>query len=621
MNTQTHTNYVKGLKSLIDSGDSQAAFSAISRLASPNDIFSNLQRLSRLFSKIDKKQLKLRPLKVALLASSNTDLIADILNLWMGLEGFDVEVYSSPFDSVSPVVLDQNSELYKFKPDVVWFCSTWRDLNLNAMFNDDKKSVDEAIDSAIARTISLWHAFRRNSSALIIQNNADAPLVDILDNFAGTVPWSSRNIYRHYNLKLTEHCSPGIAILDLEHLSASFGKTRWTDDRYWHLSKHAFSFDAIGNIAFTFSRIVGASKGLAKKCLILDLDNTIWGGVIGDDGVNGIILGATALGEAYVAFQAYIRLLKERGIVLAVCSKNEESIAREPFLNHPDMRLRIEDIAVFKANWNNKADNIKAIAQSLNLGLDSMVFVDDNPVERDIVRKYLPMVCVPEMPDDPSEYVAALYAGKYFETISFSHEDRLRAEYYRANELRQQIETQFTDVGSFQQSLNMEAEVGPLDTFHFPRAVQLINKSNQFNLTTHRYTESDVSMRLSSEDWIGRYFILRDRFGDNGLISVVLMKKEDDRLVIDTWVMSCRVLSRGMEEFIANEIAELAIGVGCSKLIGIYSPTVKNKLVSELYPRLGFSFVGEDNGNTIWEKVLTNAIPLVTHIKYTQSNR
>jgi len=380
--------------------------------------------------------------------------------------------------------------------------------------------------------------------------------------------------------------------------------------------------DAYGLVAYRAARLIAAIKGRAKKVLALDLDNTLWGGVIGDDGLEGIRLGAGPEGEAFVAFQEYVRALKDRGIVLAVCSKNEEATAKEPFERHPDMRLRLDDIAVFKANWNNKADNLREIAQLLNLGLDSFVFVDDNPVERGLVRELLPEVAVPELPEDPADYVAALDREFAFETVTFTAEDEKRGDLYRDNARRAELQQSFTDVSQYLRSLDMEGVAQDVDAFTLPRAAQLINKSNQFHLTTTRYTEAELEAFRANPDYRVRVYSLRDRFGDNGLISSVILKREtDDTLAIDTWVMSCRVLSRTMEEFICRDIIDVADSFRCKRVCGLYRPTKKNALVAGLYERMKFARIGDEDGGTRWELDLEHDRPdYVTFVRKRDSS-
>jgi FkbH-like protein len=336
---------------------------------------------------------------------------------------------------------------------------------------------------------------------------------------------------------------------------------------------------------------------------VLDLDNTLWGGVIGDDGLGGIRLGqGDPESEAFVAFQRYVKSLGERGVILAVCSKNNDSIAREVFEKHPEMVLRLDDISCFIANWDDKATNLARIAEQLNIGLNSLVFFDDNPAERSIVRQLRPEVAVPEVPNDPAYYIRALDRQRYFETMTISAEDLKRTEFYRADSKRQALESSALDLSAFLQSLDMVARIEPVAASTIERTAQLINRSNQFNLTTRRYTNADVLNLMANPNWITRTISLRDRFGDNGLISVLLARTEADTLIIDTWLMSCRVLKRGVERLLLNNVVAAASRGGVKRVIGEYIPTPKNDLVREHYRALGFNQIdGEMPGHTYWE--------------------
>lgn len=603
-------------KTAISSGKLLEAFNILTSLVSPDNDFVIQSRVAKLFSAIDSNRLGLKPIRVALLASTTVDHFSDILRFWLACDGFAANIWIAPYDTTTQTILDETSELYSFSPDVIWIFSTHRDVRLSIPLGD-ADAVMPAINSTIETNTALWKSIQSRLSCAIIQNNADIPPGDSLGNFSGQATWSQRNALRRYNLELSASAPSGIVIFDLDQIASNFGRARWVDQRYWYHSKHAFAFEACGNVAFQGARVIAGLKGKAKKCLVLDLDNTLWGGVIGDDGLSGIRLGNGADGEAFVDFQRFALALKARGIILAVCSKNDEENAKEPFINHPDMQIRLDDIAVFRANWDNKADNIREIANILNIGLDAMVFVDDNPVERNLVREFLPMVAVPELPEDPSEYIQAIVKHSYFETAGFSPEDLERAKYYRDNAVRTELKAQFTDTGEYLRALKMHSEKGDLDNFNLPRMAQLINKSNQFHLTGTRYSESELQEFANRADGVVRYFKLRDKFGDNGLISVVVLVGEPGSdMLVDTWVMSCRVLGRTMEEFICNDIVDVAMRLGCRSVTGRYVPSAKNKLVAGLYPLLGFSLVSDDNGTTTWRLALEQtSMPLNTHVR------
>lgn len=572
----------------------------------PDDNFAQQAKLARKIKKIDLTQASLKPIKVAFLSTSTVDHFIDILKLYLVRDGFLPEFYISEYDTIFQTALDPNSSLYGFSPDIVWLFTNHRDLDFDTLNNSE---TDETVLSEIERFNTISEAIQRNCSAQIIQNNADLPLNRVFGNFESSLKSSYNSQLLSYNSYLPLNVPSNVHIFDLAYIASSVGLKNWIDEAYWHHSKHAFSLNVVGSVAHAASRMICGLKGQAYKCLVLDLDNTMWGGVIGDDGMDGIRLGqGNAEGEAFLAFQRYVHSLSQRGVILTVCSKNEDIIAREAFENHPEMAIKISDIAVFVCNWINKADNIRAIADTLEIGLDSFVFIDDNPAERAQVKSELPMVCVPDLPEDPALYGRTLDQALCFETISFSDEDRKRGAMYQGNAQRKSLKTNFSDLSSFLNNLRMTAEVSDFGPVNLPRISQLINKSNQFHLTTTRYSTTEIEEMLSQDAYTGVSFRLKDRFGDNGLISGVLLHQIEDILHIDTWVMSCRVLSRGMEDLICNEIVSIAQKIGVKIICGHYIPTKKNMLVKGLYERLGWLCTEKlDNGTQVWQIALEQA--------------
>jgi len=601
---------LKDIKQKIKAGKWRESFDSLAELSSPDDDFVLQTKYASLFKDMAEHLPELKKIRVAVLGSSTVTHFNDVLKFWLAREGFAASIYEAEYSTIHQTIIDPHSQLYEFKPDVVFVFTHYRDIKCELPAGSGPAVVEQTIAAAVNECVSLWKALRQKSNCHIIQSNADLPYHRVFGNYETTPVWGPTHILRQFNLNLAKALEPGVSLLDLDFLASVYGRRKWHDSRFWYHSKHAFALDATGLVAHQLAKTIGAIKGTAKKCLVLDLDNTLWGGVIADDGLEGIILGHGPAGEAFVDFQRYVLKLKERGIILAVCSKNEEDIAKEVFLKHPDMVLKLEDIVVFKANWKDKAGNIRDIAESLNIGLDSIVFVDDNPAERELVKTVLPMVNVVRMPEDPSDYIEALCSGSHFETVLFSDEDTIRSTYYRSNIERAGFQSQFSDIADYLRSLDMEMIVGEFDEFHLPRIAQLINKSNQFHLTTTRYTESEISAIRQDKLRTGLYFKLKDRFGDNGLISAVILQQQPDAsMVIDTWVMSCRVLSRGVEEFICSEIISLAHRQKCRKVIGKYIPTAKNKLVVDLYGRLHFHRTQETQGTTLWELSLKDDSP------------
>jgi len=618
---EKQTIELKSIKKEIQKGHFKEAFKSLVTLSEREHDFTLQSRYALLYRSISQENLELKDLRLAILATSTVDHFIDILKFWLAKQGFRVEIFSSPFNTIHQTVLNSKSALYEFAPEFVWIFNNYRDVKLSVPYGASSNECDAATNIVIKEYVELWDVIQKQLSCHILQNNVDLPNSRIFGNLEGSVVWSQTNLLRKLNLSLALSSRPGVTIFDMDYLSSLFGKNDWHDARYWNYSKHAFSFDACGLVASQAGSLIAAGKGSAKKCLILDLDNTLWGGVIGDDGLNGIQLGHGVEGEAFLEFQKYLLALKNRGILLSICSKNEENIASDVFLNHPDMLIQLDDIAVFKANWKNKPDNIRDIASTLNIGLESMVFIDDNPFERQLVRKFLPEVTVVDLPEDPTSFIGAIERGAFFESLAFSNEDSNRNQLYKQNTKRSEHQKQFVSLNEFLSDLEMESEVGQVNDQNLSRFAQLINKSNQFHLTTTRYTEAQVQTMIKDKMVILRNFCLKDRFGDNGLISALIIQLQPEFFYIDTWVMSCRVFSRGMEEFICSEIISMAKCAKSNLIRGKYIPSKKNNLVSSLYRRLGFKLAKKEaDGASYWELNMKEPLPKFSHtIKRTES--
>jgi FkbH-like protein len=597
------------LQAALASHDAAAALTRLRQIAGSGLDYAGERDLVPHAEAIEALGAGLEPLKLALLATGTVDHILPVLKARLVVAGYRPTIFTPSFDTVVQTIHDPASDLYGFQPDVVWIMTSGHDIDLSVAAGADPAAADAAVAAAVAETLSHAETVKARAGALVIVNNADDPLERGLGQIDAAAPWGRLSLLRRYNQELARALPAGALVFDLAGVAAEFGLKAWHDRRFWFHSKHQFAFDAYGRVAHLFARLVVGARGRSAKCLVLDLDNTLWGGVIGDAGVEGIELGDGPDGEAFMAFQAFAKRLSQRGVLLAVCSKNEMEAAQAPFLNHPDMQLKLGDIVSFKANWRNKAENITAIAQELNIRRDALVFVDDNPVERDLVRSLAPDVWVPEMPEDPAEYVDALDAMRYFEAVSFSSEDAQRTALYVENKKRDDFRSGFEDLDGYLKSLAMQAIVAPMTGLGFKRAVQLVNKSNQFNLTGARLAEGDAEARLARPETAAMTFRLMDRFGDNGLISVVIGEAEAGVFTIDTWVMSCRVLARGMEDFILAEILRRAEALGCREVIGVYRDSGRNGLVKGLYERLGFSPAGGAEGETRWRLTLPAAEP------------
>ena len=528
--------------------------------------------------------------KLAILAGSTTTHLKEILSFNLRMRGIEIEIYESPFDSIELEILNSGSQLYSWEPDHILL---W----------PEKKN----FQGGDAWTkLQNWHCLLSENlpNAQIIQTTLAGKPERSLGQLESRLNWSDTSIINDLNLQIRR--SDKVIVLDLDFLSARFGKSLWFDKRLWFHSKHSFSFDALSAVTNDLSKIVCAISGISYKCLVLDLDNTLWGGVIGDDGLDGISLGESALGEAFVGFQTYVRSLKNRGVILAVCSKNEISIAKEPFQKHLHMVLKDEDISFFVANWHDKATNLKHIAESLEIGTDALVFFDDNPAERKLVRDLLPEVYTVEVPEDPALYVESLDSLGLFDVLQISEEDLSKTRQYTDNFARKDLFQKIGNLDEYLKSLEMKASVNFVNETNFERPLQLINKSNQFNLLTNRYTQSELLSLLKLPGMQVTGFRLADKFGDNGLIAVVITQISDGTLHLVDWVMSCRVLSRGMENFTFNHIVQLAREHNCTQIKGGFRPTKKNALVSNLLEDMGMLQVSVSNEEKRYELTLNN---------------
>jgi FkbH-like protein len=555
-------------------------------------------------------------IKVALLSDAATQRLVPILRALFARQGVDAEIYEGPFDAIELEVYDRNSGLYKFQPQVVVLLNCVQ--ALRAVFLRPETKAASFVDATSKRIARIWEAIQNNIPATIIQSNFVLPYERFFGNFDQKVPESLSATVAAVNSRIAQEArSRGSVLLcDVESVASWLGRQQWFEDRFWDSAKYFCALDCLPYVVNSFVAIVMASLGRVIKCVVVDLDNTLWGGVIGDDGLDGIQISAHGEGEAFYRMQQYLRALKQRGIVLAVCSKNEMANALLPFDKHPEMVLRREDFAAFVANWNDKAVNIRQIKETLNIGFDSMVFLDDNPFERNLVRELVPGVVVPELPEEPADYVRAISELNLFETTSFSAEDAQRTEMYRAQAGRREEQAGFASVGEFLQSLDMRITVGRFDAFHLPRISQLMQRSNQFNLTTRRLSEIECKALMDNPGWLPLYAKLADRLGDHGLISIVTVEVLPDDLAIRDWLMSCRVLGRGVESFLMNRVVEHAQELGLARVTAEYIPTAKNGMVKNFFEQFGFERVAEGaSGAAQWRLLTKDYEPRPTLMK------
>lgn len=549
-----------------------------------------MKDFSQLRKNLKKDFSNFKSLKVALLGDTSTQFLSQAIRG----EGFDAEldlqIWEADFNQIEMQVFNSDSEMYAFQPDIiVLFLSSHKLLN---KYNKLKVEQQSSLATREIENIETFVAnISSNSTAKIIYYNYNEIDDAVFGSYATKTETSFLYQLRKLNFELMNiaNRNTNFYICDLASIQNQVGKPNFFHTSVYISTEMVVSLNVLPLVAQKTVDIISVLNGKLKKCVILDLDNTVWGGIIGDDGIENIQIGSLGIGKAFTEFQYWIKKLKNRGIIVAVCSKNTESIAKEPFEKHPDMVLRLEDISVFMANWENKADNIRAIQRILNIGFDSMVFLDDNPFERNLVRENIPQITVPELPEDPAEYLEYLYTLNLFETNSFSDEDKERTKLYQIEAQRVVTKQKFTNEDDFLKSLDMISVVASFTKFNIPRVAQLSQRSNQFNLRTVRYTESDIENLAKSNDYVTFAFTLEDKFGDNGLIAVVVLKKNSETdLFIESWFMSCRVLKRGMENFMLNTLVAYAKTNGFERIIGEYIPTPKNEIVKDHYQNLGF---------------------------------
>lgn len=532
--------------------------------------------------------------RFALLGDCATQLLATAIRGYALEMNLPLRVFEADYDQIDAQLMDTGSEFYAFAPETVLLYRCTEKLY--------ERFVRTPLDARGAFAEAEIEKIRAEWARIHHGTKADVLFFAFLpmdDGVFGSYALREGSAFPYQLLKLNfllaeaAREAGNVRLIDLEPIRAHMGCDAFHDPKLYAIAKMPISTQALSAVASRVVDAILARKGRCHKCAIVDLDNTLWGGVIGDDGLEGIQIGELGQGHAFTEFQTWLKELKNRGVMLAVCSKNDEANAKEPFLRHPEMVLKLDDFSAFVANWEDKASNIRRIQKELNIGLDSMVFFDDNPFERNLVRTMLPEVEVPELPEDPAEYTAFARMQNLFDTNSYSDEDRVRTERYLAEKSRTELSAGIDNYDDYLKALGMKAVCAPFDAFHIPRIAQLTQRSNQFNLRTVRYSEQEIEEIAANPRYVTRYYTLRDRFGEHGLIAVVILEKRENELFVNEWLMSCRVLKRGMEQFIADSILRAAREAGVARVVGEYIPTPKNAMVKDLYASMGFRPLGD----------------------------
>ncbi len=551
------------------------------------------------------------PKKIAILGGSTTSDIKKILELFLLNISIEPTFYESEYAQYWQDVMFDNPELVEFAPDLIYIHTSSRNLRAFPTVRMSAESIDALLQETFQPFTAMWDKIATTYHCPVIQNNFEQPFYRLLGNKDVSDVHGKLNFVHRLNGLLYEYAQTheNFYVQDINFLASSYGLTKWADPYYWHMYKYALAVPAIPELAYNLSCIIQSIYGKNKKALVLDLDNTLWGGIVGDDGPENINIGQeTPTAQLYSEFQSYILEHKDLGILLAVDSKNDEENALAG-LNRPDSILHPDDFLVIKANWEPKDRNLLQIAKEINIGSDALVFVDDNPAERHIVKSQVPGAAVPEM-TVPEHYITDLDRAGYFEVTALSKDDLARNEMYKANLQRMQQEASFSNYHDYLLSLEMKAEIKPFTPMYMARIAQLTNKSNQFNLTTLRCSQTDIERYAASSDYITLYGKLEDRFGDNGVVSVVFGHIDSDNATlfhIDLWLMSCRVLKRDMELAMMDVLADTCLQRGITELRGYYYPTAKNKMVQGFYEMLGFHKLSETpDGSTSWSLSLTD---------------
>jgi len=574
------------------------------------DIFQ-VAKLDRLLDKLaDSQAIKSyasRHLRIALLGTGTLNHLAGAIRVACLRRNIYVDVLVGGYNLFQSELRDRTSAVWNFSPNIV-------------LLSIDARYAFQMANGDVSRTLSelrnIWSIVQSDMGATVIQQKFLPIFPDILGNSEHHLPSSPQSFISNLNREiLPVGDETGVLFLDVAKYSGVAGINHWYDPALWHRSKQEIHPDAAPIFGEYAARLLASSCGKSSKCLVLDLDNTLWGGVIGDDGLGGITLGqGSADGEAYLDFQKYLLAQRSRGVVLAICSKNDHQTALDAIDNHPEMLIRSKDITCFIANWENKADNLRRIAKELNIGTDALLFIDDNPAERALIRRELPEVAVPELPEDPAYYPDWIGQSGYLEAVAVTREDAQRADQYAANHQRVKLMEMSTSVDDYLQSLEMTLEWGLVDRTSTTRAVQLANKTNQFNLTSKRYSDADMLAMIEDSDWMVIQARMKDKFGDSGIITVAALRFDQQVATIDNWVMSCRVFDREIEQEMIALFAHVARNRGCRTIHGTYIPTQKNGVVEHLYRRMGFELAGMAERGSNWALSLSNFAPQPTKI-------
>jgi len=538
--------------------------------------------------------------RIAILGGSTTHDIKDILDLFLLNNGIRAEFYESEYGLYWQDAMFPNTELEAFNADVIFVHTSFRNIESFPKLTDGVEDVTALLDSECKRFLDMWERLQSVYNCPIIQNNFEYPYWRLMGNCDASDIHGRVNFVTRLNLKFAEYAQThdNFYINDINWLAADFGLEQWSDPFYWHMYKYAIAIPAIPRLAHNISNIIKSVYGKNKKAFALDLDNTLWGGIVGDDGAENLQIGyETSVGQVYSEFQEYIKAHKQLGVILNVISKNESENALAG-LKHVDNTLNPDDFIMIKANWEPKSQNLMDMSHKLALLPESFVFVDDNPAEREIIRQQVPNVCVPEVGNKPEHYIGIIDRSGFFEVTMLTADDIKRGDMYKDNAVRSKLQATFADYSEYLKQLEMTAEIKAFSPTYMARIAQLTNKSNQFNLTTKRYSQEEIEAASNDQKQITLYGKLVDKFGDNGVVAITIGEIDSNVCHIVLWLMSCRVIKRDMEFAMMDEFVRQCQKRGVTKIMGCFYPTSKNNIVCGFYDYQGFELECEDaNGN------------------------
>ena len=555
---------------------------------------------------------RLQPVRVSLLSTFTIDSLRPYLEVEAARLGFGANTYVGPFNSVRQELLNPSSGCLKHQPDIVFVAQLLCDVCpplVNVFLALSETRIEQFVTEIISETVATLRSFRKFSQATVVLHNFALPPNPLLGIYEVMEQASQTSVIRQLNERLVEAVKtvPGVYLLDCDRLCAGVGYRNWHNDKMWYLGRAPLSASALSTLARAQTAFIQASLGRQRKCLVLDLDNTLWGGVIGEVGIAGIQLGHTYPGNVFRNLQETVLQLHHRGVLLAINSKNNQADAKEVFESHPDMVLKQEHFASTQINWRPKPENMSEIANELNIGLDSFVFLDDNPAERALMRKAFPEVLTLELPSDPLRYAEVLLESRAFDSLSFTREDRRRGEMYQEQKTREQLKLSSGSLQDFLSSLKMEVSIRPVDQFAFSRVLDLIQKTNQFNLTTRRHSAGELKEMLADPKWDAFYIRVADRFGDNGIVGAAVSRIQNGTAYLDTFLLSCRIIGRNVETAFLSFLVDWFKARGANVIEGEFIPTAKNSPAAEFFAGHGFKPAGANSTGSSWRLSLAEA--------------